>query len=114
MLDNLEGPVSNRTGIRFLWLLKLSASKLFDWGDEAIAVTGKRFNEARIVRRVIKGFAQPHDRSVQAVIKIDEGIIGPKSLAKFFARDDFASLFQQNCENPARLFLKFDLPTLLP
>jgi hypothetical protein len=77
-------------------------------------MAGQGFNEARVIRRVVQRFAQPHDRSVQAVVKIDESIIGPKPLPKFFPGDDFAAPFQQNCENPARLLLKLDLSALLP
>jgi hypothetical protein len=48
------------------------------------------------------------------VIKINERIIGPKPFPQVFTGDDFAALFQQNCENPAGLLLKLDLPALLP
>jgi DNA-binding beta-propeller fold protein YncE len=48
------------------------------------------------------------------VIKIYKRIIGPKPFPEFFPGDDFAASFQQNCENPARLLLKLDLPALLP
>ncbi len=48
------------------------------------------------------------------MIKIHERIIGPKPFPEFFPGDNFAAPFQQNCENPARLLLKLDLPPLLP
>lgn len=85
-----------------------------DWGDKAVAMARKGFNEERIIRRVAQHFAQPHDRGVQAVVKIDEGIIGPKPLPELFPGDHFAVPFQQNCENPARLLLKLDLSALFP
>src|SRR5258707_8378770 len=53
---NVEGTFWSRTGIRFRCFFRLGAVKLFDWGDQAIAMAGKRFNEARIIRRVAQGF----------------------------------------------------------
>src|SRR5260370_1231847 len=54
---NAEGTFWSRTGMRFHCFFRVGAVKLFDWGDKAIAMAGKSFNEARVFRRVAQGFA---------------------------------------------------------
>ena len=68
----------------------------------------------RIIRRIAQGFAQPHDCGIQAVIKIYEGIIGPKPFSEILTSDDFAAPFQQDRRESGRVALEADLPALLP
>ncbi len=48
------------------------------------------------------------DRAVDAVVKLDDGAVGPELPANFFASHNFASALQQHQKNLERLFLQAD------
>jgi hypothetical protein len=86
----------------------------FDRGDEPISVPRQSFDKPGIIGRIIEGFPKPHDGGVETVIEIHERVFGPEPLSQFFPGDDLAPPFEQYAEDSAGLFLKLNLPTLLP
>jgi hypothetical protein len=76
--------------------------------QKSIAAPGHSFDKRWILCRVAQSIAQPADRGVQAVIKIDERIGGPQAVPYFFARDNLTLPLQKQSENLERLLLQFD------
>ena len=62
-----------------------------------------------ILRRIAQRLAQLADSRVQAVIEIDDGVVGLEALLQFLARDEFARALQQHRQNFEGLFLELDL-----
>jgi hypothetical protein len=76
-----------------------------DWGDEAIATAGQCLYEARILRGVSQGIAQPLYSGVQAVVEVHKGVRRPKLGSEFLARDHVVGPFQERKEHLERLVL---------
>jgi hypothetical protein len=60
----------------------------FEWfyrPDESVAMTGNRFDEEGRFGTIVECLPQLLHRSVQAVVKLDEGAFGPKLPLKLFA-----------------------------
>lgn len=82
--------------------------ELFDGSDEAVAATGKGFDEAGIVGGVAQGFAELVDSGVEAVAEIDEGVIGPNTLAELIAGDELAGVLEESGQDLKGLARKLD------
>jgi hypothetical protein len=63
--------------------------------NEPIAALGDGFNEAWLLSHIPQRLAELPHRVVQAVLKIDEGVFGPKFRPEFLAGDDFARLLEE-------------------
>ena len=72
---------------------------LVDDSNEAIAVTGKRLDEARFVGRILQRIAQPLHRVVQALLEVNESVCRPDLLLQFVAGNDLARMLQQHLQN---------------
>jgi len=81
--------------------------------NETIPASGNRFHKAGVLGSIAQHFAQAHYGIVQSVVEIDKGIAGPKAIAQFFARDNFARLLKKHDQNLKRLLWKFDSETML-
>src|SRR5262245_52137055 len=73
--------------------------------DESIAALGERLDVARCLGSVAEGLAQPLDGVVQTAVEINEGIRGPDLPMEVLTCDDFASMLQQDAEEPKGLIL---------
>jgi hypothetical protein len=82
--------------------------------DEAIAFSGYGFDVERLVGRIAQSFPELHNRSIQAVIEIDEGIGRPEMLAQLFARDHLPGVFEQQEQNTRRLFAQLNKGAVAP
>jgi hypothetical protein len=87
---------------------------LFDRSDEAVSTFRKRFDEARILGRIVERFAQPINGLIQTLIEVDEGFFVPELLLQLISRYNLAGSLQQYCEDAKRLFRKLDLQPLFP
>ena len=64
---------------------------------------------ARVVSGVTQYVAQPPDGRVEAVLEIDERIVGPQALAKLVAGDQLMWAVQKGEEEPERLLRQNDV-----
>jgi hypothetical protein len=55
--------------------------------DVPVSLARQRFDVARCLSRIAKYFANPRDRIVQAVVKIDEDVSRPDLRSKLLAGD---------------------------
>jgi hypothetical protein len=81
---------------------KLGASfrgRPFDGGDETVAAARKGFDETRVLVRIAESATQHQDRSVHAMLEIDEGVGGPEAALQFFSGEQLAGLFEKQGEN---------------
>jgi hypothetical protein len=67
-----------------------------DGGDEAVAASACRGDEAGILGGVVQRSAEFVDRDIEAVIEVDEGIGGPEACAKLFTTNDFPRPLQKD------------------
>ena len=68
---------------------------LFQRRNEPVAVSGKSLNETGVVRGITERLAKPHHRGIQAVVKIDERVVGPEPFSQLFARDNFTAPLEE-------------------
>ena len=83
-----------------MWLARFGCG---DAGDEAVAAARNGLDEAGAFRGVAQDFAQAIDGFFERQLVIHKGVTGPKTLAKLFAGDDFARVFQQGLQDLERL-----------
>jgi hypothetical protein len=85
-----------------------SIGELFDRhrSDEAVSPTRQRLDEAGIRRRVPKGVTKLVDGYIQAVVKIDIGVVAPQSPPKFFPADHFTRMLEENGQDLEGLLLQ--------
>src|SRR5215472_3420127 len=57
----------------------------------------------RVLRTVAENLPQPVHGGTDAVLELDDGIVGPKALAKLFAGHDLARMLKQGFQNAKRL-----------
>jgi hypothetical protein len=74
----------------------------------------KRLHEARVLRRVAEGAAEPFQGRAEAVFEIDKRVCRPELPAEFFPRNQLARVFQQADQDLYGLTLKPDLVALFP
>ena len=107
----LPRAVYRQLGSRSRWG-RIAAILRIPWmgngSDEAIALPGDGLDIERLVGRVAQGLAELHDRSIQAVIEVDEGVGWPEVLAQLLARDHLPGVFKQQEQNARRLFAQLD------
>jgi hypothetical protein len=77
-----------------------------DGEEEAVAVAREGFDVAGTVSSVIKSCTEFMEGYSHAVLEVDIGTVWPKFLAKFFAGDDFASVFKEEDEECEGLVLE--------
>src|ERR1700681_146395 len=75
-------------------------------GNKTVSAFRDRLNEPRIFERIAKRFAKPHDRGVQAVVKVDEGIYWPQPTPQVIPADHPAAMIEQQDEDLERLLLQ--------
>ena len=80
--------------------------------DESVPAARQRFDEPRILSRIVERFAQLPNGVVHADVEIDEGVGRPEPLPKLFARHQFASALEQHTQNVKGLVRKPDLEAL--
>jgi hypothetical protein len=66
--------------------------------DKSVPAPSNCLNENRGLRRFAQSIAEPSNRDIQAVVKVDEGLSGPEFLSQFFPGDDFPGLFHESRE----------------
>ena len=74
-----------------------------DLGNKPIAAPRNRFDESRSRCRVSQDLAETLDRRVEAVLEIDERVIGPYRPPQLVARDEASSMRDQDAEDSKRL-----------
>ncbi len=80
--------------------------------DEPVATTRYRLDKRRLVCVVAQRRAQAFDRGVQAVFEIDEGALGPETLAQLVACDHLTGPLEHQPENLERLLLQSHADTV--
>ena len=63
-----------------------------DRSDKPVASPRQRFNETGIGGRISQHLAKFVNARAQAVVEINEGVLGPKRAAELLARNEFSSL----------------------
>ena len=58
-------------------------------------------------------FADLVDGFIEAIIEVDKGVVGPQFLLQLLPRDTLTWVFQQHRQDLKRLFLEFDLHSIL-
>ena len=66
--------------------------------NETIAAFGQGLDETGSVGRIAKRFPKLVDGLVQAVVKVNKRICGPKFIAKFLAGDDLAGALDEESQ----------------
>lgn len=79
-----------------------------DGGHEAVATLGHRLHEARRVRGIAEGLAQPAHGVVEAGVEVHERVGRPQALAQLLAGDHLAGAGQQQGQDAERLILEVD------
>src|ERR1700722_6957855 len=69
------------------------------WRDKPVTAPLQGLDKDRIFRGVGQHFAKPADGRIQAMVKVNEGIAGPKPAAKLLARDNLSGPFEKNRQN---------------
>jgi hypothetical protein len=69
------------------------------WRNKAITPFRKSFNIERFFSRVAQSLPQGHDRSVQAMVKVNKSICRPKKLTQLFSRNHSTCMFQEICQD---------------
>ena len=77
-------------------------------GHEPIAFTGDGLDESWGLRGVSQSLAQPPDGRIEAVVKIDKGVVRPQSLAKLVAPDHHPGTLEECFQQLERLPLQTD------
>ena len=80
---------------------------------ESVTSASHCFNEAGIVSRIAERVADFVDGLVEAMVEVNEGVLGPEVLLKLLAGNDLSRLFQEHGENLEGLLLQLD-PDPLP
>ena len=81
--------------------------------DKAVAAAGQRFYKTRARCGIAQCLANLVDRSIQAVVEIDERVGRPDFLPQIVAGDDLSGMLQQSRENLEGLFLEPDAGAIL-
>jgi len=90
--------------IFFLWDVLCGFLPL-DRDEEPISAARERLNILRIVRRVAEGSPENSDSHIDAMVKIDDGVIWPKPFSYFLTGYNLALSFDEHSQN-----LKWLLP----
>ena len=77
-----------------------------------MAAAGQGFNKARIICRISQRLANLVDGRVDAVIEVDEGILGPEFLVQLFTGHDFSRILQQYGQHLKGLSPELDLQSV--
>ena len=77
-------------------------------GHEPIAFTRDGLDESWGLRGVSQRLPQPPDGRIEAVVKIDKGVVRPQSLAKLVAPDHHPRTLEQRFQQLERLPLQTD------
>ncbi len=85
----------------------------FDLRNEAVTAPRQSLDVTRRVGVVVEHLTQLLDVRVQAVLEVNEGVVGPEMAAKFFARHQLAGATQEKRENSERLALQLELNATL-
>jgi hypothetical protein len=86
---------------------------LLDCSNELVSATANRSHEARNFSVVVEGLAELVDRSVQAVVEIDECVGGPKAFTELVPLDHFAGAFEEDQGNLKGVVMELNfLPSL--
>jgi hypothetical protein len=85
----------------------------FDGGDETVAAPRKGFDETRVLVGIAESAAQHQDRSVHAVLEIDESVGRPQAALQLFSCEQLAGLFEKQGENLEGTAGEMDLRTVL-
>jgi len=79
-----------------------------DWHYPAVAPTRQGLNVSRLVGGIPKSYSQSLDCRVDAVFKLDNGVVWPEVLLNLLPRDDVAWPLQKHREDPKRLLGQLD------
>lgn len=81
--------------------------------NESVAATGNGLDKPGIIGGVAQNLPELPDATVYGIVEIDVRILGPKALANFLSRDDFAGMLQQNQKGLEGLVLELQLYAVL-
>jgi hypothetical protein len=85
-----------------------SARKSED-GNKTVSLFRERLDVTRGVGVVVERLAQFFDGGVETVLEIDESVLRPEAVAKFFASDDYAGTLDQNGQDFDGLAVQVEL-----
>jgi len=81
-------------------------------GEEPIAASRHRFDEAGRTRAILQRLTQLGHRDVHAGVELDERVVGPQRASYILARDNRSGTRHQQCQQPRGLILERHLPSL--
>ena len=97
---------SRRRGWRRNWRRSFLMSVAGDRRDETVSAARDCLDKPRTARGIAQNVTQLIDRSVEAVVEIDEGVGGPNLGTKLIPGDNFGRALHQGSENLKRLLLQ--------
>ncbi len=80
---------------------------------QPVASPGQSLDKLRTVRRILKCRPQFLDRSIDGVLEVHHGIVGPQSSLDLFPIHNLAGTLQQNQQHLARLLLQTNRPIVV-
>lgn len=91
--------------IFYVWDI-LSPLRRFDWDAQPISPSSERLNVLRTLSRVAEGSPENPDGHVDAVVKINDGVIWPQPFLDFLPGYNLASSFNEHPQNLKWLLTK--------
>ena len=81
---------------------------LGDRCDEPVPVLQERLDEARFLRLVAEGFAQPRNGRIQVVLEVDEDVARPEPVLQLLSRDDLTGPLEEQRQDLEGLLAQAD------
>jgi len=92
--------------LRIVYVWEIRRSLLpFNWCDQSVSAARERLNILRMIRRVAEGSPENPDSHIDAMVKLDDGVIWPKPFSYFLTGYNLTSSFDEHSQN-----LKWLLP----
>src|SRR4051794_23998280 len=101
--DRIRSGCRRAGGTRFDRLRSVRSIIELNWRYKAISATGESFDKTRTRGRISKHVPDLVHRRVQAMVKINESTLGPKTLPNLSSGDELSRLLQQHEQNIERL-----------
>src|SRR6185436_5536221 len=112
-----KGLTAQVVGVQGRWVAirrRLARSRVrVDSSDEPVAAPRHRLYVARFIRRFPECLPQLLDGGVDAVVELDDGVVGPELLSNLFAQHYLAGIFQKHEQDLEGLLVKPDLQAML-
>src|SRR5437867_4092469 len=112
-----KGLAAQVAGVQGTWAAirrLLARSRLrFYSSDEPVAAPRHRLYVSRFIRRFPERLPQLLDSGVDALVELDDGVVGPELHSNLFAQHHLAGMLQEDEQHLEGLLVKPDLQAML-